>query len=86
MKRIRLVLAVAAMMAAMVVFAAPAMADNDRHENRIDRIEDRLENFGLDVDVDVEDVDEGVFLVSPFLLGIDNFDVDVDDGLVLEFD
>ena len=82
MKRIRLVLAVAAMMAAMVVFAAPAMADNHRHDNRADRIEERLENFGFD-DVDV---DEGVFLVNPFLLGIDGFDVDVDDGLVLEFD
>ena len=97
MKRIRLVLAVAAMMAAMVMFAAPAMADNDRHDNRADRIEERLdnradrleehlENLGFDVDVDVEDVDEGAFLVSPFLLGINGFDVDVDDGLVLEFD
>ena len=93
MKRIRLVLTVTAMMAAMVVFAAPAMADNHRHDNRADRIEERLdnradrlgerlENFGFD-DVDV---DEGVFLVNPFLLGIDGFDVDVDDGLVLEFD
>ena len=85
MKRIRLVLAVAAMMAAMVVFAAPAMADNDRHDNRADRIEERLENHGFDVDVDEEDV----FFVNPFLFGIDGFvalddvddvDIDFDDG------
>jgi hypothetical protein len=74
-----LVLTVAALMAAMIIFAAaPAMADDNRHENRIDRIEDRLENHGFDVDLD----DEGdLFLVSPFVFGIDAFDDVGDDDV-----
>ena len=73
MKRMMLVLT----MAAMVVFAAPAMADNHRHDNRADRIEERLENHGFDVDVDEDDV----FFVNPFLFGIDgSVNIDFDDG------
>ena len=84
MRRMYLVLTVAALMAAMIIFAAaPAMADDNRHENRIDRIEDRLENHGFDVDLD----DEGdLFLVSPFVFGIGAFDVGDDVDVDIDFD
>ncbi|HEX2244313.1 MAG TPA: hypothetical protein VHK27_13900 [Gammaproteobacteria bacterium] len=45
MKRITLILGVAAVMAAMMVtLTAPAMADNNRQENRQDRQENRQDN------------------------------------------
>jgi ribosome assembly protein YihI (activator of Der GTPase) len=58
MKRIKLVLAVGAVMAALLALnAGSAIADvEDRLDERADRIEDRLENHGWDVDVDEEDV------------------------------
>ncbi len=80
MKRTKLVLAVVAVMVASIMFAAPAMADvEDRLDERADRIEERLENHGFDVDVDEEDV----------LFWYDDFDYELDykDGdLVLEID
>ncbi len=64
MKRITLILGVAAVMAAMMVaLAAPAMAkDNNRQENRVDNRLDRLENrldnrFDSDGDFLVSDID-----------------------------
>lgn len=64
MRRIRLVVAVAAMLAMSVVLAVPAMADvrfnddrQDRLDNRAENIEERLENRGYDVgDLDGEDL------------------------------
>lgn len=81
MKRTKLVLAVVAVMAgASIMFAAPAMADvEDRLDERADRIEERLENHGFDVDVDEEDV---LFWYDDF-----DYELDFEDGdLVLEID
>ncbi len=73
MKRTKLVLAVVAVMVASIMFAAPAMADVE------DRIEERLENHGFDVDVDEEDV---LFWYGGF-----DYELDYEDGdLVLEID
>jgi Ni/Co efflux regulator RcnB len=75
MRRIKLVLALAAvLLATLIVTAGPAMADNNRQENRQDRWEDRWDRwedrhdnvFGADVD------DFGFFLV-------DEVEVDVDE-------
>ena len=80
MKRTKLVLAVVAVMVASIMFAAPAMADvEDRLDERADRIEERLENHGFDVDVDEEDV---LFWYDDF-----DYELDYEDGdLVLEID
>jgi hypothetical protein len=80
MKRTKLVLAVVAVMVASIMFAAPAMADvEDRLDERADRIEERLENHGFDVDVDEEDV--------LFWYGAFDYELDYEDGdLVLEID
>jgi hypothetical protein len=80
MKRTKLVLAVVAVMVASIMFAAPAMADvEDRLDERADRIEERLENHGFDVDVDEEDV---LFWYGGF-----DYELDYEDGdLVLEID
>ena len=80
MKRTKLVLAVVAVMVASIMFAAPAMADvEDRLHERADRIEERLENHGFDVDVDEEDV---LFWYGDF-----DYELDYEDGdLVLEID
>jgi hypothetical protein len=71
MKRIKLVLAVGVVMAALLALnAGSAMADvEDRLDERADRIEERLENHGWDVDVDEEDV----------LFWYDDIDIDYDD-------
>jgi hypothetical protein len=71
MKRIKLVLAVGVVMVAMLALnAGSAMADvEDRLDERADRIEERLENHGWDVDVDEEDV----------LFWYDDIDIDYDD-------
>jgi hypothetical protein len=80
MKRTKLVLAVVAVMVASIMFAAPAMADvEDRPDERADRIEERLENHGFDVDVDEEDV---LFWYGDF-----DYELEYEDGdLVLEID
>jgi hypothetical protein len=62
MKRIQLVLVVAAVMVAMLAaLPGPAMArDNDRAdrvENRIDRFENRIDRFEDRYDVDLDDED-----------------------------
>jgi hypothetical protein len=85
MKRIKLVLAVGVVMAALLALnAGSALADvEDRLDERADRIEERLENHGWDVDVDEEDV-------LSLYDDIDYDDIDYDDidvnGLVLEVD
>jgi hypothetical protein len=85
MKRIKLVLSVGVVMAALLALnAGSAMADvEDRLDERADRIEERLENHGWDVDVDEEDV-------LLWYDDIDYDDIDYDDievdGLVLEVD
>ena len=49
MRRIRLVVAVAATMVAMLAFSVPAMADvdfdSDRHGDRYDKYEDRYDRY-----------------------------------------
>ena len=62
MKRIQLVLVVAAVMVAMLAaLPGPAMArDNDRDdriENRIERFEDRIDRFEDRYNVDLDDED-----------------------------
>jgi hypothetical protein len=80
MKCTKLVLAVVAVMVTSIMFAAPAMADvEDQLDERADRIEERLENHGFDVDVDEEDV---LFWYDDF-----DYELDYEDGnLVLEID
>jgi hypothetical protein len=72
------------MAALLALNAGSAMADvEDRLDERADRIEERLENHGWDVDVDEEDV-------LLWYDDIDYDDIDYDDievdGLVLEVD
>ena len=75
MKRMYLVLTVAALMATMIVFAAPAMADVEFNDNRADRIENRLEDLGFDEDIDELDELDNLGLVD--LDGGDDVEVDV---------
>jgi hypothetical protein len=90
MRRIKLVLALSAVLVAMLVATAgPAMADHtnrhenqDRHENRWDRWEDRQDDCdwfdcrrGDHDNIDF-DFDEA-FLFTPFLL-IEEIDIDCD--------
>lgn len=60
MRRIRLVVALAAMMALSVVLAVPALADvkyEDVLDKRAELVEERLEDRGYDVgDLDGEDL------------------------------
>jgi hypothetical protein len=62
MRRIRLVVALAAMTATMALFAVPAVADDGRDyddvlDDRAERVEQRLENHGYDLgDLDGEDL------------------------------
>ena len=88
MKRIKLIVAVAAVTAMSAVTAIPAMADDrigerleSRLENRAERVENFYDNRGYDVDigVDEDDVYYNPF-VSPFYWGLYGADVDVDDG------
>lgn len=81
MKRTKLVLAVVAVMVASIMFAAPAMADvEDRLDERADKIEERLENRGFDVDVDEEDV--LFYDVIDIDYDLDDIDFEVEDGLL----
>lgn len=89
MRRIRSVVAVATMTAAMAALAGPAMADDgigERSENRLEdraeRVENVYEDHGFDVDIDVDDDD---LYYSPFVYplygsGFYGTDVDIDDG------
>ncbi len=80
MKRIKLVVVVAAMMALSVVMAVPAMADDGRGERLEERVENRIDNYEDRYDVDI-DVDEDVaFFGDPFLY----YYVDVLDVLDLD--
>ncbi len=84
MRRIRLVVAVAATMLAMVAFSVPAMADvdfdggrhDDKREDRIDRYEDRIDRYEDRVDEYYDAVEEvyedGFFYYNPFVV----YDVD----------
>ena len=80
MKRIRLVVAAAATMLAMLTFSVPAMADvdfdgdrHDRHEDRYDRYEDRIDDH---YDALEEAYDEdGFFYHIPFV-GYDYDDIE----------
>jgi ribosome assembly protein YihI (activator of Der GTPase) len=83
MKRIKLVLAVGVVMAALLALnAGSAMADvEDRLDERADRIEERLENSGFDVDVDEEDLLYWYDDID-FVYNID----DIDDGVVFLVD
>jgi hypothetical protein len=80
MRRIKLVLTVGVMMAAMLAFsAAPAMADD-------------LDFGGFDDDIEVEDFDvevEEVFFTGDefvLLLAVDDFDVDFDEDEDFDFE
>ena len=80
MRRIKLVLALSALMVAMLVATAgPAMADHtNRHENRLDRLEDRHHDFNFcchefDIDHDFVDFDHFGF---PFISVIDDIDTE----------
>lgn len=72
MKRIQLVLVVAAVMVAMLAaLPGPAMArDNDhadRFENRVERFENRIDHFEDRYDVDFDDEDVFYYpFFSPF--------------------
>ena len=74
MRRIRLLVAAAAMMALSVVMAVPAMASVDYGDIRDDQaelIEQRLENQGYDVgDLDGEDLGRywGIYDLGLYLL------------------
>ena len=86
MKRIKLVVALAAMMAMSVVLAVPAMADDGRGERFEERVENRIDNYEDRYDVDIEE--NVAFFGNPFLYyyGVDAyeevldeiFDIDVD--------
>jgi hypothetical protein len=88
MKRIKLVVAVAAVTAMSVVTTAPAVADDgigerleNRLENRAERVEDFYDNHGYDVDIDVDDDDVYYSpFAYPFYRGLYGADIDVDDG------
>jgi len=94
-RRIRSVVTVAAMTAAMTALAGPAMAEpamaddgiserlENRLENRAERVENFYDNHGFGVDIDVED--DGSYyspFVNPFYYGWGFYgaDVDIDDG------
>ena len=88
MKRIKLVVAVAAVTAMSVVTTVPAIADDgigerleDRLENRAERVEDFYDNHGYDVGIDVDD-DEVYYspFAYPFYWGLYGADVEVGDG------
>ena len=71
------------MTAAMAAFAGPAMADvdfDDPLDERADRIEERLENHGYNVDVDDEDV---LFWYGDIDYDYDlDYELEYEDGLV----
>ncbi len=70
MRRIRLVVAVAAMMVAMLSFSVPAMADvdlDDLYEERAEFVEEYYDELGdahedgfvyYDLDDDIDDIDD----------------------------
>jgi hypothetical protein len=82
MRRIRSVVAVAAVMTAMAAFAGPAMADVDFDDSRHERFEERLdERADLIEDYydEVEDAyEDGFFFYDPFVI------YDIDDDLDLD--
>jgi hypothetical protein len=64
MKRTKLVVAAAAMMAMSVVMAVPAVADDGRGERHEERVENRIDNLEDRYDVDIDGV---AFFGNPFL-------------------
>jgi hypothetical protein len=79
MRRIRLVVAAAATMVAMLTFSIPAMADvdfdsdrHDRYEDRYDRYEDRIDDY---YDALEEAYEDGLFYYNSFgVYDIDDID------------
>jgi hypothetical protein len=76
MKRTKLVVAAAAMMAMSVVMAVPAVADDGSGERYEERVENRIDNYEDRVDERIDnledrydvDIDEDVaFFDNPFL-------------------
>ena len=77
MRRIRLVVAVAATMVATLAFSVPAMADvdfdSDRHGDRYDKYEDRYDRYEDRIDEYYDALEEaydedGFFYYAPFAL------------------
>ena len=92
MRRIRLVVAAAATMVAMLTFSVPAMADvdfdgdrHDRYEDRYDRYEDRYDRYEDRIDDYYDALEEayedGLFYYNSFGVYVfDNFDIeDIED-------
>lgn len=97
MKRIKLVVALAAMMAMSVVLAVPAMADDGRGERLEERVENRIDNYEDRVDERVDtledrydvDIEEDVaFFGSPFLYyyGVDAYEEVLDEVFDIDVD
>ena len=90
MRRIRLVVAAAATMLAMLTFSIPAMADvnfdgdrHDRYEDRYDRYEDRIDEYEDRIDDHYDALEEayedGLFYYNSFgVYGIDDIE-DIED-------
>ncbi len=77
MRRIRSVVAVAAVTAAMAAFAGPAMADVDFDDGRHERFEERLDKYEDRVD-EYNDALEEVYEDGILLYDVDYID-DLDD-------
>ncbi len=97
MKRIKLVVAAAAMMAMSVLLAVPAMADDGRGERLEERVENRIDNYEDRVDERVDnledrydvDIDEEVaFFGDPFLYyyGVDAYEEVLDEVFNVDVD
>ena len=92
MRRIRVVVAAAATMVAMLTFSVPAMADvdfdgdrHDRHEDRYDRYEDRIDEYEDRIDDHYDALEEayedGLFYYNSFgVYDIDDINIeDIED-------
>ena len=97
MKRIKLVVAAAAMMAMSVVLAVPAMADDGKGERLEERVENRIDNYEDRVDERVDnledrydvDIDEDVaFFSDPFFYyyGVDAYEEVLDEVFDVDVD
>ena len=86
MKRIKLVVALAAMMAMSIVLAVPAMADDGRGESLEERVEIRIDNYEDRYDVDIEE--NVAFFGNPFLYhyGVDAYEEALDEVFDIDVD
>jgi hypothetical protein len=73
MRRIRSVVAVAAVMASMAAFAGPAMADVDFRDGRHERFEERLDRYEDRVD-EYNDALKEVYEDGVLLYDVDDLD------------